>query len=155
MNCFDKQTYLVFLDGELSRRKENRVTKHLEKCQHCRDLVRKLQEENAEIAKLFELHHRIIDQSKQVLRQIDLTDKSDSGRQKFFPRALLPGLRIAAVVLFVSILSLFIFFRKDPAVSDSGREVLVQTANVDGHQVQTHVFGSVDRDIIFIWFEKI
>jgi len=155
MECFDEMTAMLFLDGELSKQKEYLVSGHLKKCHKCRELIRRLHEENTDISNLFEIDHRMSDQAQLILNRIRTVRESHSRPGRI--HSLYPGwgLRIAAAVLLIFVLSVFIFINKEPAVSGLDNEVLLRAARVDGHSVQTHVFNSGDKDITFIWLEKI
>lgn len=154
MQCFDEMTLMFFLDGELSKQKKHRVSGHLMTCQKCRDLIRCLREENKNISRLFTPDHRITDQTRLILDRIKSVDQHDVRKRKILLPARRWKLGVAAAGLFIFILLLFIFTGRDSNLYVSHEQVLVQAASIDGQPVETHVFGSGDEDIVFIWLEK-
>jgi anti-sigma factor RsiW len=155
MKCFNEMTYMLFLDDELPGEKAHQISHHLKRCPQCRKLVQRLHEENTGISSLFALDHPVPDQAQLIFNRINTVPKSPSRFDRInFPH-LVRGMRIATLLLLIFLLSVFIFLNKKPAVSNLVQEVLLQSARVEGHSVQTHVFNSGDTDITFIWLEKI
>jgi anti-sigma factor RsiW len=155
MECFDEREAMLFLDGELPEEKARQISDHLKRCRQCGELVQRLREENTGISNLFALDHRIPDQTQLILKRIRTDRQFLSGPARFHLPYFGWGLRVAAAVLLIFVLFVFIFIKKEPAVSGLDNGVLLQTARVDGHSVQTHIFSSGDEDITFIWLEKI
>jgi len=154
MKCYDESILQRFVDGELGVLLGGRVASHVKKCSRCRDCVDDLKRENSEISRLFREEIKAPEMRQPIMDKIRVARNESHHPGKARTGLLVWGLRIAAAILMVALLSVFLFYNKKTDVLTAEGDVLIRTAQVEGQTVQTHVFASGDLDTKFIWLEK-
>jgi len=141
--CLDELSVSMFLDDELTPGERERVESHLETCTLCRELARQLEAENTQIRKIF--------------KTTPAPDLVPAVMEKLGT----PGLwnyrwmlATAASVLLVVFLFIFLFLITPTNPEAAEKQVVLCSAQVDGQEVQSHIYESTKPDIRFIWLEK-
>lgn len=154
MECYDDMTYSRYLDNDLNPDLGKEIERHLNGCERCQRLVEQLKRENRWIKKIFQVGSKIPNITPTLMRKIH---EGESGEKRSKIRFLSPNrilATVAAVCLMVLLFLLF-FINNRSSQQEMEREVLIQTARVEGKPVMTHVFNARDMDLKFIWLEKI
>lgn len=152
--CFHELAYAMYVDGETEAETKNKIETHLESCARCRELVQQLETENAQIKKTFEAPPTPdLDLVPKVM------EKLAHDREKVIPlqRYWWVLTTAASFLLAVFLLVYFIIDKHSlpPQSEQPGeKQVILCTARVEGHNVQTHIYRSEEPDIQFIWLEK-
>lgn len=143
VNCLDELSMSMFLDNELAPGERKRVETHLEMCSLCRGLLRQREAENTQIKEVFK-SPPTPDLVPAVMEKLGTTTLSNY-------RWLLAT---AASILLAGLLFIFLFLIT-PANSGVGeKQVILCSTQVDGQEVQSHIYKSTRPDIQFIWLEK-
>ncbi len=144
VKCLDELLVSMFLDNELVPEERKRVETHLETCTLCRELVRQREAENTQIKEIFK------------------TTPTPALVPAVMKRLGTPGLlnyrwvlATAASILLVVFLFIFLFLISPTTPEASEKHVVLCSAQVDGQEVQSHIYESKGPDIQFIWLEKI
>ncbi|MGD2085670.1 MAG: zf-HC2 domain-containing protein [Candidatus Aminicenantes bacterium] len=143
VNCLDELLVSMFLDDELAPGERKRVETHLETCTLCRELVRQREAENAQI--------------KEIFKTTPTPDLVPAVMEKLGTPGLLNYrwiLATAASILLVGFLFIFFFLITPTNPQASEKQVILCSAQVDGQEVQSHIYQSTGPDIQFIWLEK-
>ncbi|MCP5105185.1 MAG: hypothetical protein GY950_17480 [bacterium] len=162
MKCFDELAYAMFLDNELEPGERQKVAAHLEQCRKCRELVRQLEEENQRLTTAFETDEKTPDLVPGVMVKLRAPESHRDNERKRIPLHTAHTARwlmaAAASVVLAGFLFIFLWLDKtpaDPRLLETETQVLICKAQVEGHDVQSHIVNSDDPDIKFIWFEKL
>ncbi len=145
--CFPEIIYYRFLDKDLNLEEIQRLSSHLEGCKQCQTFIGEIRQENLEIGKLFTPPGPPPDLVSQVMKRLARIESLKSWRKW--------GLAYAAALLLIGFLFFFSLFHKPSSPSREERQVLIQSARVQGQTAQPHIFASKDPDVKFIWLEKI
>lgn len=143
VKCLDELLVSMFLDDELTPGERKRVETHLETCTLCRELVRQQEAENTQIKKIF--------------KTTPIPDLAPAVMKKLGNPVLLNYrwmLATAASILLVCIMFIFLFLITPTNPEASEKQVILCFAQVDGQEVQSHIYESTKPDIQFIWLEK-
>lgn len=157
--CLDELVVSMFLDNELAPGQRKKVELHLETCTRCRESVRKQETENTQIKEVLKITP-VPDLVPAVMEKLDSPAFSCGSqpdqrhqRSKFINRLNYRWvLATAASLLLVLFLSLFLM-TPDKSETNETRVILC-SAEVEGVEVQTHIYESEKPDIQFIWLEK-
>ncbi|MCP5053497.1 MAG: hypothetical protein GY940_40400 [bacterium] len=144
--CFAESHYALYLDKELGREESREIEEHIKECSRCKELVSRMEAENARIRRALETH-TAPDIASQVMARLEAPPA---------PRALPRwrwALTAAATLLVVGFLFFFLLFNSAPTGNVETRVILC-TAKVEGQPVQSHIYESKEPDIQFIWLEK-
>lgn len=143
VKCLDELMVSMFLDNELAPGERKRVEMHLETCTLCRELVRQREAENTQIKKMFKttLTPDLVPAVMKKLRTPGLLNYRWV-------------LATAASILLVGFLFIFLFLILPTNSRASEKQVILCSAQVDGQEVQSHIYKSTKPDIQFIWLEK-
>jgi hypothetical protein len=152
--CFDEPVYAMYLDGEAGPETKQEIETHLESCDRCKEQVRQLEAENTRLKKTFAVRPG---PGPDLVPMV--MEKLADDREKIIPlRRYRWVLAAAASFLLVVFLSLYFIIDKRPSPIPPGqpgeKQVILCTARVEGHSVQTHIYRSDEPDIQFIWLEK-
>jgi anti-sigma factor RsiW len=143
VNCLDELLVSMFLDDELTRGERVGVETHLGTCTHCRELVRQREAENTHI--------------KEIFKTTPAPDLVPAVMEKLGTHSLLKYRWVwatAASILVVVFLFIFLFLLTPTTPEASEKHVVFCSAQVDGQEVQSHIYESTKPDIQFIWLEK-
>jgi predicted anti-sigma-YlaC factor YlaD len=143
VKCLDELSVSMFLDDESTPGERKRVETHMETCTLCRELVRQREAENTQI--------------KEIFKTSPAPDLVPAVMKKLGT----PGglnyrwvLATAASILLAGFLFIFLFL-VTPTTPEAGeKQVILCSAQVDGQEVQSHIYKSTGPDIQFIWLEK-
>lgn len=141
--CLDELLVSMFLDDELVPAERKRVEIHLETCTLCRELVRKREAESIQI--------------KEIFKTTPSPDLVPAVMKKLETPARLNYrwvLATAASILLAGFLFIFLFLITPTTPEASEKQVILCSAQVDGQEVQSHIYESTEPDIQFIWLEK-
>jgi predicted anti-sigma-YlaC factor YlaD len=141
--CLDELLVSMFLDDELTPGERKRVEAHLGACTLCRELVRQREAENTQIKKIF--------------KTTPAPDLVPAVMEKLGTPGLLHYRWIwatAASILVVVFLFIFLFLITPTNPQTGEKYVVLCSAQVDGQEVQSHIYESTKPDIQFIWLEK-
>lgn len=144
--CFQEIVYYRFLDNESDPEERERVSAHLQGCRSCREFAAQIREENRKIGELFAPAGSVPDLVPGVI------EKWAGGKTRH-----LRNWRLAAAAAFLALgllLSLLLLQESRPGPQPD-RQVVVQSARVQGQAAQAHIFTDKDPDVKFIWLEKI
>jgi anti-sigma factor RsiW len=152
--CFDEVVYAMYVDSEVEAVTKPEIETHLESCSRCREFVQQLETENAQITKTFE-----VPPTPDLDLVPNVMEKLAHDREKVIPlRRYRWVLTAAAMFLPAVFLSVYFIINKHsppPQPEQPGeKQVILCTARVEGHNVQTHIYKSEEPDIQFIWLEK-
>jgi anti-sigma factor RsiW len=143
VKCLDELSVSMFLDDELTPGERKRVETHLETCTLCRELVQQREAENTQIKKIF------------------ITTPTPDLVPAVMKKLRVPGLMTyrwllatAASILLVGFLLILLFLITPTNSRASEKQVILCSAQVDGQEVQSHIYESTGPDIQFIWLEK-
>jgi len=143
VNCLDELSVSMFLDDELAPVERKRVETHLETCALCRELLRQQEAENTQIKELF--------------KSTPTPDLVPAVMEKLPTPVLLKYrwlLATAASILLAGLLFIFLFLITPTNTGSGEKQVILCSAQVDGQEVQRHIYESTGPDIQFIWLEK-
>jgi anti-sigma factor RsiW len=143
VKCLDELSVSMFLDDESAPGERKRVEKHLETCTRCRELLRQREAENTRI--------------KEIFKSTPTPDLVPAVMDKLGTPGLLNYRRVlatAASILLVGLLFIFLFLITPTNPEASEKQVILCSAQVDGQEVQSHIYESTGPDIQFIWLEK-
>ena len=143
VKCLDELSVSMFLDDELIPAERKRVETHLETCTLCRELVQQGEAENTQIRKIF--------------KTPPTPDLAPAVMKKLGTPGLLKYrwvLATAASILLVGFLFIFLFLITPITPEASEKHVVLCSAQVEGQEVQSHIYESTEPDIQFIWLEK-
>lgn len=143
VKCLDELSVSMFLDDELTPGERKRVETHLETCTLCRELVRQQEVENTQIKEIFK-STPTPDLVPAVMKKLGAP-----GRLNY--RWVLAT---AASILLAGFLFIFLFLITPTNSRASEKQVILCSAQVDGQEVQSHIYQSKEPDIQFIWLEK-
>ncbi len=152
--CFDEVVYAMYVDGEVGAVTNQEIETHLASCSRCRELVQRLETENAQIKKTFE-----VPPSPGLDLVPDVMEKLAHDRGKIIPLRRYRWVLTAAASFLLAVF-LVVYFIIDkhsapPRPEQPGeKQVILCTARVEGHNVQAHIYKSQEPDIQFIWLEK-
>jgi predicted anti-sigma-YlaC factor YlaD len=133
----------MFLDDELTPGERKRIETHLETCTLCRELVRQQEAENTQI--------------KEIFKSTPTPDLVPAVMKKLGTPGLLYNrwvLATAASILLAGFLFIFLFLVTPTNPEAGEKQVILCSAQVDGQEVQSHIYESTGPDIQFIWLEK-
>jgi hypothetical protein len=131
------------------------VARHIRRCGRCRERIERLNGENSRLTLLLQPEQEAPDLSQSIMDQITSAREGTAHPERSRSRMSAAWILVAAAFILVALFLFSPFQSRNPGSFKGEREVLVQTATVDGRTVQTHVFESGDADITFIWLEKI
>ncbi len=143
VKCLDELAVSMFLDDELTPGERERVETHLGTCTLCRELVRQREAENTQI--------------KEIFKTTPAPDLVPAVMEKLGTPRLLNYrwvLAAAASILLVVFLFIFLFLITPTNPEASEKHVVLCSAQVDGQEVQSHIYVSTKPEIQFIWLEK-
>jgi hypothetical protein len=143
VKCLDELVMSMFLDDELAPGERKGVEMHLETCTLCRELVRQQEAENKQIKKIF--------------KTTPIPDLAPAVMKKLGTPVLLNYrwvLATAASILLVGFLFILLFLITPTNPEAIEKQVILCSAQVDGQEVQSHIYESTKPDILFIWLEK-
>ena len=143
VKCLDELSVSMFLDDELTPGERKRVETHLETCTLCRELLRQREAENTQI--------------KEIFKTTPAPDLLPAVMEKLGTPGRLNYrwvLATAASILLVAFLFIFLFLITPTNPETSEKQVILCSAQVDGQEVQSHIYESTEPDIQFIWLEK-
>lgn len=145
MKCFDEFYYSMFLDRELSHEENQEVEAHLKECEGCRKLVEHLQIENDAIRDGFTNDTHQPDLADHIMNQILTTRRRNY-------KWIMP---VAATFIMVFSMVLFFLLNRTPVLHQEPRQVIIQSASVEGQQVRPHIYNAQqDEKVQYIWLEK-
>jgi predicted anti-sigma-YlaC factor YlaD len=159
--CLDELVVSMFLDDELAPGERKKAEIHLETCTLCRELVRQREAENTQIKEIFKTTHTP-DLVPTVMEKLKTPGLSSSyQRDQRHQRSRLINLlnyrwvlATAASILLVGFLFIFLFLMTPTKSGTSEKQVILCSAQVEGQEVQSHIYESTEPDIQFIWLEK-
>ncbi len=143
VNCLDELSVSMFLDDELTPGERKRIETHLETCTLCRELARQQEVENTQI--------------KEIFKSTPTPDLVPAVMKKLGTPGLLYNrwvLATAASILLAGFLFIFLFLVTPTNSRTNEKQVILCSAQVDGQEVQSHIYESKEPDIQFIWLEK-
>jgi predicted anti-sigma-YlaC factor YlaD len=152
--CFHELAYAMYVDGETEAETKQEIETHLQSCTRCRELVQQLETENAQIKKTFEAP---------PIPGPDLApivmEKLAHDREKVIPLRRYRWVLTTAATFLLAVFLLVVLVMDKPTIStqpgqQGEKQVILCTARVEGHNVQTHIYKSNEPDIQFIWLEK-
>jgi anti-sigma factor RsiW len=142
----------MFVDGELEPGAAGETKAHLQECAQCRELVRRLEAENAGIKTAFSTPTAVPDIASIVMDRLETAPEQRRPMALWKRRRVLTaaaGLLVAAVLLF------YMFFNAGNPTLASENEIILCTANVEGKPAQSHIYQSEEEpDVQFIWLEQ-
>ena len=153
MSCFQEIEYVLFLDGELSGEKKEKLTKHLSECPQCQRILAQMKKENSELNAAFAVKDGFPDISAGVLAGIDSLPPEVVAAK----RSRLSWLKWAgaAAASLAAVLLAFHMLKPRPDFSPEVQDVLVTFAYIEGKEAVSYIFNASDPDTTFIWLEKI
>jgi anti-sigma factor RsiW len=161
VKCLDELLVSMFLDDELAPGERKRVETHLETCTFCRELVRQREAENTQIKEIFKttLTPDLVPAVMKKLGTPGLSPGYQRDQRHQWSRLINQlnyrrVLATAASILLVGFLFIFLFLMTPTKSQTSEKQVILCSAQVDGQEVQSHIYESTEPDIQFIWLEK-
>jgi len=142
--CFEEIIYYGYVDKELAAGEMESIGKHLSQCNHCRDFVEQIREEN------LALGHALTMQEP-AWNMEAIMDSLETQKHRDRPHWRLAA---AAVILLGFLVFLFLFIDRKNMVPGPQDRVVVRSAQVQGQEVQTHIFNSKESNATYIWLAK-
>lgn len=143
VKCLDELSVSMFLDDELAPGERKKVETHLGTCTLCRELVRQREAENTQIREIFKTTPTP-DLVPAVMEKLGTPGPLNYRRV----------LATAASILLAGFLFIFLFLVTPTNSGTVEKQVILCSAQVDGQEVQSHIYESTGPDIRFIWLEK-